>query len=301
MFEAILAMPSVEDDSALDDDIEPEGRDDIVARKTRELIEMMPELVYDRDSKRGAEAPGPLQIFLSQELVCIGKVLRQVNDALTGLLLALAGNSVMSDELERIAISIHDGTVPAVWSGYELNPGNSALGTWFKVLHARAEQLREWIGGGRIPSVVLITLCFNPVGLITSAMQKAARSHGWPLDQVQLRSEVCKETDPPALQGESAGVLLGGLVLEGAEYENQAQCLRESTSRATHCPMPPVHVSGILSGGGMSHDTRAFSCPVYQFAQRGARYHIMSVELRSEDAVPDRWVLRGVAMIGESS
>ena len=35
MFEAILAMPSVEDDSALDDDIEPEGRDDIVARKTR--------------------------------------------------------------------------------------------------------------------------------------------------------------------------------------------------------------------------------------------------------------------------
>ena len=113
---------------------------------------------------------------------------------------------------------------------------------------------------------------------------------------------------------------MGGLVLEGAEYENQAQCLRESTSRATHCPMPvrrelsiangcvlievclqPVHVSGILSGGGVSHDTRAFSCPVYQFAQRGARYHIMSVELRSEDAVPDRWVLRGVAMIGESS
>jgi hypothetical protein len=35
MFEAILAMPSVEDDSALDDDIEPDGRDDIVARKTR--------------------------------------------------------------------------------------------------------------------------------------------------------------------------------------------------------------------------------------------------------------------------
>ena len=60
-------------------------------------------------------------------------MLRQVNDALTGLLLALAGNSVMSDELERIAISIHDGTVPAAWNGYELNPGNSALGTWFKV------------------------------------------------------------------------------------------------------------------------------------------------------------------------
>ena len=35
---------------------------------------MMPELVFDRDSKRGAEPPGPIQIFLSQELVCIGKV-----------------------------------------------------------------------------------------------------------------------------------------------------------------------------------------------------------------------------------
>lgn len=117
--------------------------------------------------------------------------------------------------------------------------------------------------------------------------------------QVQARAEVTgKQTQEVLSAPKGGGIYIGGLVLEGAEYDMQSECLVENRSRATQCAMPAILVNG-FSTGGVVRDSRAFSCPVYQFPQRGAKYHILSVDLRSDDAVPDRWVLQGVAMIGD--
>lgn len=90
----------------------------------------------------------------------------------------------MNDMLEQLATSIFDGVVPQNWLKFDLNPGNSALGTWIKVLSARADQLRLWAENQTPPPVLLITLLFNPRGAITCTLQTSARVNGWALDQV---------------------------------------------------------------------------------------------------------------------
>lgn len=117
-----------------------------------------------------------------------------MRNALSSLLLALAGSAVMSEMLEQLAASIFDGVVPHNWLKFELNPGNSALGTWFKVLSARADQLRVWAENGAPPPVLLITLLFNPLGVITCTLQTSARANGWALDQVSFSLAVLGPT-----------------------------------------------------------------------------------------------------------
>ena len=168
--------------------------------------------------------------------------------------------------------------------------------SWVNELASRVEQLRKWLNEGR-PAMYHLGKFFNPAGLLTAVMQEMAQKNSWELDGVQLCTEVTSLSQQKA-SGPAQGIYVGGLHLEAAAFDTQQQILVECPpdDRTLMSEMPLVHVSTV-SSGGVAHDSRLYSCPVYQVPTRRMKNFVFSVDLRSEEAVPDRWILAGVCIL----
>ena len=254
--------------------------------------------IQDGEPRNPSAAAGtggmqPLNIFLKQELCVVQDILDVVKGDIGMLQMAMAGNMVMNDALNESSDAIFVLDVPQLWLSKSFAaPG---LMSWVQELCSRIDQLRKWLHEGR-PPMYMLGKFFNPNGLLTAVMQEMAQKNSWELDGIQLCTEVTSLTQKVG-SGPAQGIYVGGLFLEAATFDTQQQMLVECSldDRALLSQMPLVHVSAV-SSGGVSHDSRLYSCPVYQSPARRLKNYIFSVDLRSEEAVPDKWILAGVCI-----
>jgi dynein heavy chain len=157
--------------------------------------------------------------------------------------------------------------------------------------------LEEWMNNpSEIPTVTWISGLVNPTSFLTAICQVTAQKNQWELDKLVTFTRVTKMRSVEEVDGPSRdGAYIIGLNLQGASWDVNATQIEKSKPKEMFCPMPIMNVKAVTKEkanvGGV------YSCPVYQTESRGPTWYF-NAQLRTASP-PSRWVLAGVAMIGE--
>jgi dynein heavy chain len=283
-------------------------REEIVLNMVDDLQSKLPPDYNPEATKAGIKALGglskPLNICLKQEIDRMQSVLKTLRTILADLKLAIAGTIVMSPVLAGSLDALFDAKVPAPWANVMpvALPLQPLIGVWFVNMTNRAEQLTNWIKGGR-PISFWLTGFFNPSGFLTASRQEVCRAHtkdGWALDDCVNTFEVLKQEKDDVKAGPSEGIYVWGLSLDGARWDKARNALTDSEPKVRFAGLPVLHISatGEKRKGGKEI---LYNCPVYTCAARAAhgtqlRNYISNVELRSEVAA-SKWTLRAVCLL----
>lgn len=219
--------------------------DEVKDKLNNELIKLLPADFIEMDvvekikTLRGPKSLGgtgmeiPLNVFLSQEIQRLQRVLDIVRNTMQDMVLAIDGQIIMTPNLVDCIGAVADFRVPKTFqfdpTGVEISWLTASLAGWLKGLIDRHYQLNNWLTSPnreRPPSFWL-TGFFNPQGFLTSMKQEVTRQHrseGWSLDEVDYKSDVMKEIiagddgriDGKVIKPVDEGVLIHGLYLEGA-------------------------------------------------------------------------------------
>lgn len=208
----------------------------------------MPPDYQPEATRQGIKALGglgkPLNICLKQEIDRLQAVLRSLRTILANLKLAIAGTIVMSPELAGALDSLFDARVPAPWEKVSqlIAP---TMGVWFTNIANRADQLTNWLKGGR-PMTFWLTGFFNPSGFLTASRQEVCRQHskdGWALDDCVNTFEVLKQEKEDVKHGPSEGIYIYGLFLDGARWDKARGALTDSEPKVRFAGLPVLHIS----------------------------------------------------------
>jgi len=273
-----------------------ESREVVVTRMCNEFLEKLPADFIQHEVKAKVKKMGgvtPMNIFLRQEIDRMQRVITLVRLTLADLLLAIEGTIIMNESLRDALDNMFDARVPKAWAG--ISWLSSTLGFWFTELIERFTQFNSWVYDGR-PVCFWMTGFFNPQGFITAVRQEITRSHkGWALDSVICNNVITKFSfKEEAKEPPSEGVYIYGLFLDGAAWDRKNIQLCESTPKVLFCSLPVVHLYAVNNTG--TKDPKLYECPVYRKPRRTDLEYITMLDLRTA-VVPEKWTLRGVALL----
>jgi dynein heavy chain len=291
------------------------SREDIVYDKATELLARLPSDFIEDEYRAKIKKLGgmivPMNIFLFQEIQRLQTVIAKVRFTLTQLKLAITGEVVMTSELQDTLDSMFDAKVPHLWentlTGDEFSWRLPTLGLWFSSLLSRDQQYRSWLDNGR-PISFWLTGFFNPNGCLTAMKQEVTRKHRsdkWALDDVLYHTEITSfERADQIKNAATEGIYIHGLYLDGASWNRQNCHLVESQPKVLFVQAPVIYVTGNTRREEermkkeMFGPIGPYECPVYKYACRTDRYFIILVNWRcTPDKYPNKWTLRGVAML----
>jgi dynein heavy chain len=272
------------------------SREDTVTRMCNEFLAKMPPNFVDHEVRGRLKKMGAftaMNIFLRQEIDRMQRVISRVRTTLTDLILAIDGTIIMSEQLRDALDNMYDARVPRSWTA--ISWPSTSLGFWFTEMLERHAQFHSWCFEGR-PKAFWLTGFFNPAGFITAMRQEITRANkGWALDSVVAANKVTKMatkdeiTAPPP-----AGVYIYGLYLDGAAWDKKNMVLCDPAPKVLFSPLPILHLFAVNSTG--ERDKKLYQCPVYKKPRRTDLEFISMVELPSA-VNPDKWIMRGVALL----
>lgn len=108
-----------------------------------------------------------MNTVLAQEVIRYNKLLKIMAKYLKDVQKALKGEVVMSEELDKMAISLFNNQVPAIFSGVgplSLKP----LSSWIVDLNQRIDFISKWINDG-MPPAFWLSGFFFPQAFFTGA------------------------------------------------------------------------------------------------------------------------------------
>lgn len=151
-------------------------------------------------------------------------LLKDMKGQLINVQKALIGEVVMSEELESMAQSIYNNTVPAYWAevGFlSLKP----LASWIIDCNDRINFLNNWIKNGT-PIVFWISGFFFPQAFLTGTTQNYARKKTIAVDRISFRYDVKDHlTKDSVKEKPEHGVLVYGCYLEGCKWNYETHML----------------------------------------------------------------------------
>lgn len=112
---------------------------------------------------------------LTQELDKFNLLLNTIKNSLKDLKKAIAGEALMSAQLEAALVSMGLNLIPEMWKGKSFS-SLKPLGSYIKDLKSRLEFFNTWLYNG-IPRVFLINKFFFAHGFLTGARQNYARKY----------------------------------------------------------------------------------------------------------------------------
>lgn len=301
-------------------------KEEIVFEKADELLKITPDgyndpIVRDQVKKRsrsenelvlGRKVEGsvdgfsiPLNVFLYQEVTRLNAAIGRVRKTLVELKQAIKGEIIMTPELQDSLTAIFDAKPPVMWyvdaSGAEIAWSTPSLASWFEGLVERNKQLHSWLNTTRLTSYWL-TGFFNPQGFLTAARQEITRRHKaekWALDDVVMKTDVMDFDKIGKKEHPKDAYYVHGLYLQGASWDKGKKVLKESAPKELFTPLPVLMVGATTNeiakriyGKGNFYD-----CPCYTKPRRTDLAFVFCVKLPAGDKTPERWTLRGVALL----
>lgn len=151
------------------------------------------------------------------------------------------------------------------------------------------------------PNLFWFAGLFNPNGFLTAIRQEGVKHHNdWPLDSVTLDNSVLNMFANDCKKVVKEGVLVHGLVLEGAGWDRKNSALCDPQSKLIYTQMPVFHIFAI--SGKVPRDYDYYECPVYRTSRR--QHCITTLRLRTVKKAKEKdtnWILRGTALITKSN
>uniref|UniRef100_A0A672VCG1 Dynein axonemal heavy chain 1 n=2 Tax=Strigops habroptila TaxID=2489341 RepID=A0A672VCG1_STRHB len=241
-----------------------------------------------------------MNTVLVQEVIRYNKLLEVVAQTLKDLLKALKGLVVMSSQLELMASSLYNNTVPEMWDA-KAYPSLKPLASWVNDLLQRIEFLRNWINNG-IPSVFWISGFFFPQAFLTGTLQNFARKSVISIDTISFSFKVMKESVGELTSAPSEGCYIYGLFLEGARWDPVAFQLAESRPKELYTEMAVIWLLPVPHRTAPA--TGSYLCPIYKTLTRAGTLsttghstnYVIAVEIPS-DKPQKHWIKRGTALI----
>ena len=269
----------------------------IAESTANEILEKFGDKSFDvEELVRGLDEIGPYQNVFIQEMDIMNVLLAEIKRSIKELQLGFAGELTMSEPMEDLMMSLYMDRVPATWAKRAW-PSNKPLGPWTKNFSDRLVQLEEWSNNpSEIPTVTWISGLVNPTSFLTAICQVTAQKNQWELDKLVTFTRVTKMMSVDEVDGPSRdGAYITGLNLQGASWDVNGAQIEKSKPKEMFCPMPIMNVKAVTKEkanvGGVYH------CPTYMTEQRGPTWYF-NAQLRTSSP-PSRWVLAGVALIGE--
>ncbi|PFH37249.1 dynein, axonemal, heavy chain 2 family protein [Besnoitia besnoiti] len=239
----------------------------------------------------------PLRVVLLQEIQRYNKLLRFVRESLEALQKGLLGLAVMSDEVELVMQALEKGAVPEAWKfAY---PSVKPLSSWVLNLRERIDFLSAW-GLDRPPKVFWLGGFTYPSGFLTALLQQFGRRNTLSVDVLNFDFLVQTTSDETQIaQAPKEGAYIKKLYLEGAAWNVENHCLRDSEPMKLIADMPIIHFKPVARKRVPTETI--YSCPLYAYPIRsGTRERpsfVTSVELKSGGYDASFWVKRGTALL----
>lgn len=257
-----------------------------------------------------------LSTVLAQEVVRFNKLLATMIGSLTNIKKAIKGLAVMSEQLEEIFNSMVINVVPKQWADAAY-PSLKPLGSWMKDLELRLQCTDLWMRVGQ-PKSFWISGFFFPQGFITGALQNFARKYDVPIDALKFRFEVLPHYrsqtdvaaadtpyDDSAYERPADGVLIHGLFLDSASWDDDNNVLGDARYGVMNPPMPVMH---LLPDPEYEPEPDRYDCPLYKTAERagtlsttGHSTNFVIKCLMPSDKSSEHWIGKGTALLCQLS
>nr|XP_031326333.1 dynein heavy chain 1, axonemal isoform X8 [Camelus dromedarius] len=241
-----------------------------------------------------------MNTVLVQEVIRYNRLLQVITQTLRDLLKALKGLVVMSSQLELMAASLYNNTVPELWNA-KAYPSLKPLSSWVMDLLQRVDFLQTWIDGG-IPAVFWISGFFFPQAFLTGTLQNYARKSVISIDTISFDFKVMHESASELKTRPKDGCFIHGLFLEGARWDPLAFQLAESRPKELYTEMAIIWL--LPTPNRKAQDQAFYLCPIYKTLTRAGTLsttghstnYVIAVEIPTDQ--PQRhWIKRGVALI----
>jgi dynein heavy chain len=182
---------------------------------------------------------------LIQELIRFNRLLEVMVAKLKDLQLAIKGEVVMSEDLEKIADSFYVLQVPKDWS-YPLGfLSLKGLNAWIEELNQRVNFFNTWIKEGQ-PKSFWFGGFFFPQAFITGTLQNFARKNLISIDQLNFEYEIRQDLDFSTCKEQpETGVYVYGIFLEGARWDERMKHLGHSKPKELYSTLPMLHLKPI--------------------------------------------------------
>ncbi|XP_050760847.1 dynein axonemal heavy chain 1 [Gymnogyps californianus] len=241
-----------------------------------------------------------MNTVLVQEVIRYNRLLEVIAQTLKDLLKALKGLVVMSSQLELMASSLYNNTVPEMWNA-KAYPSLKPLASWVNDLAQRIEFLQKWISHG-IPSVFWISGFFFPQAFLTGTLQNFARKSVISIDTISFSFKVMKESVSELTRHPDKGCYIHGLFLEGARWDPAAFQLAESRPKELYTEMAVLWLLPVPNRKPPA--TGTYLCPIYKTLTRAGTLsttghstnYVIAVEIPT-DKPQKHWIKRGTALI----
>ncbi|KAG6966781.1 hypothetical protein JG688_00006600 [Phytophthora aleatoria] len=276
------------------------GNDDTVLGLLQTLRETVPDVFDLANIKAGLSARSDsdaLKTVLMQELERYNKLLATINSSARALEKGIQGSVVITPELEAVYNALLIGAVPQAWSF--CYPSLKPLSPWTQDLKLRCEQMDRWANQAQ-PAVFWLTGFTYPTGFLTALLQTAARKNGLAIDSLNWEFIVLNQGENALPTGPKDGAYIKGLILEGARWDFDHDCLAEPHPMELHCGMPILHFRPVEAKKKSAKGL--YSCPLYMYPLRtGTRERpsfMIAVDLKvGPGKTPDLWTRRGTALL----
>jgi len=215
---------------------------------------------------------------------------------------AVTGEVAMSQELDDMYMCFLMVKVPPAWKIYD---SLKSLGSWYPDLNSRVGFIHNWMCNG-VPHVFRLSAFVFPQGFLTGALQFHARKHQIPIDLLSFDFEVSPfETEEQVKELPKNGIYISGLFLEGAMWNQSQKILTDLPAGQLFRQMNVINF--IPVDEVKEYEKKKYLCPVYKTAERKgvltttglSSNFILAVTLPCSEDNPDKWTLRGAALITE--
>ncbi|XP_009915551.2 dynein axonemal heavy chain 1 [Haliaeetus albicilla] len=278
------------------------SREELVEETSQDILAKLPALMNLQEviHKYPLLYEESMNTVLVQEVIRYNRLLEVIAQTLKDLLKALKGLVVMSSQLELMASSLYNNTVPVMWNA-KAYPSLKPLASWVNDLVQRIEFLQKWISHG-IPSVFWISGFFFPQAFLTGTLQNFARKSVISIDTISFSFKVMKESVSELTRHPDEGCYIHGLFLEGARWDPTAFQLAESHPKELYTEMAVIWLLPVPNRKPPA--TGNYLCPIYKTLTRAGTLsttghstnYVIAVEIPT-DKPQKHWIKRGTALI----
>ncbi|XP_025927284.1 dynein heavy chain 1, axonemal [Apteryx rowi] len=278
------------------------SREELVEETSKDILAKLPPPINLQEVIRKYPVlyEESMNTVLVQEVIRYNRLLEAIAQTLRDLLKALKGLVVMSSQLELMASSLYNNTVPKLWDT-KAYPSLKPLASWVNDLLQRIDFLQKWISHG-IPSVFWISGFFFPQAFLTGTLQNFARKSVISIDTISFSFKVLKESASELTRRPDEGCYIHGLFLEGAHWDPSTFQLAESRPKELYTEMAIIWLIPVPNRKPPT--TGIYLCPIYKTLTRAGTLsttghstnYVIAVEIPTDK--PQRhWIKRGVALI----
>ncbi|MBZ3886078.1 Dynein heavy chain 1, axonemal [Sciurus carolinensis] len=279
-----------------------QGREEIVEDVAKNILLQVPDPINLQSvvAKYPVLYEESMNTVLVQEVIRYNRLLQVITQTLQDMLKALKGLVVMSSQLELMAASLYNNSVPELWNS-KAYPSLKPLASWVMDLLERLNFLKSWIQGG-IPAVFWISGFFFPQAFLTGTLQNFARKFVISIDTISFDFKVMTQLPSELRERPEVGCFIYGLFLEGARWDPVDFQLTESRPKELYTEMAVIWLLPTPDRKVQNQDF--YLCPIYKTLTRAGTLsttghstnYVIAVEIPSD--LPQRhWIKRGVALL----